>query len=326
MEPLPQVRLRSLAKINLDLRVLGKRPDGFHELRSIFQTVSLADTILIDYTPARRSCIQIESAIDIPDNLIAKAAELILAAMKQQAQIQFRLDKRIPMGGGLGGGSSNAAAVLLALPVLAQKQVPLEMLLEIAAQLGSDVPFFLLGGTAAGLGRGTEIYPLPDSPSKPALLVCPPIHVSTAAAYQGLNRELTHLVPLRIMNSFQSFAWSVGDRGPGETWDSVNDFESVVFSQHPQLKSIKGKLLTLGARPALMSGSGSTIFGLFDSRLERDRAGDWLRASSLGKELGSENIHPVSLVNRRQYRSLWWRQLRLEVERNVWPPRSRYAK
>jgi 4-diphosphocytidyl-2-C-methyl-D-erythritol kinase len=251
--------------------------------------------------------------------------------MKQRAQVQFRLDKKIPMGGGLGGGSSNAGAVLLALPVLAQKQIALETLLDLAAQLGSDVPFFLLGGTAAGLGRGTELYPLPDSPSRPALLVCPGLHVSTSAAYRGLKRELTDTVPSRIMNSFQAFAWRVGESGPGEGWNAVNDFETVVFSQYPQLKSIKRKLLKLGARPALMSGSGSTVFGIFDSRLQRDRAAESLRADSLkvgpfGKELGSQTIHPVSLVTRRQYRSLWGRQLRLELERNVWPPRRRYAK
>ena len=324
MEPLPQLRLRSLAKINLDLRVLGKRVDGYHELRTVFQTVSLADTIEIDYTSARRSRIEIDSDVHIPDNLILKAAELVLAAMHQRARIHFRLDKKIPMGGGLGGGSSNAAAVLLALPVLAGKQISLDQLLDLAAQLGSDVPFFLLGGTAIGLGRGTELYPLPGSTSQPALLVCPGVHVSTSAAYQGLNRtmsrELTDTFPLRIMNSFQSVVWRVGERGPGESWNAVNDFETVVFGQHPRLKSIKGRLLKLGARPALMSGSGSTIFGIFESRVQRDRAADSLR-----KELRSENIYSVSLVSRRQYRSLWWQQLRLEVEGNVWPPRERYG-
>jgi 4-diphosphocytidyl-2-C-methyl-D-erythritol kinase len=320
MEPLPHVRLRSLAKINLDLRVLGKRSDGYHELRTIFQTVSLADSIDIDYTPARRSRIEIESPVHLPDNLIAKAADLVLAAMKHRARLHFRLEKKIPMGGGLGGGSSNAAAVLLALPVLAGKPIPLDTLLDLAAKLGSDVPFFLLGGTAIGLGRGTELYPLPGLSSKPAVLACPDVHVSTAAAYVGLKRELTVTVPSRIMNSFQSFVWRVGERGPGDCWKAVNDFESVVFSQHPQLESIKGKLLKLGAHPALMSGSGSTIFGIFDSRPQRDRA-----AALLRQELRSENIYPVSLVSRRHYRSLWWRQLRLEVEDNVWPPRRRYA-
>ena len=320
------MRLRSLAKVNLDLRVIGKRPDGFHELRTIFQTVSLADIVAIEYTSSRRSRIEVESRAVIPDNLLVKAADLVLTTLKQRAHVRFRLDKRIPMGGGLGGGSSNAAAALLALPVLARKPISLEVLLDLAAQLGSDVPFFLLGGTAAGLGRGTELYPLPDGISRPAILITPGIHVSTAAAYQGLRRELTTDVPSRIMNSFQSLAWRIGDTGLGENWDPVNDFETVVFSQYPQLKSIKGKLLRLGARPALMSGSGSTIFGLFESRLQRDRALGSLLSGAVGKALKSENIHPVSLVTRRQYRSLWWRQLRSQVKGNVWPPQYRYAK
>lgn len=316
---MPCVRVRSLAKINLDLRVLGKQSDGFHELRTIFQTVSLADTIEIDFSTARSSRIEIESGI--PDNLIVKAADALLSAMGTRARLQFRLQKRIPMGGGLGGGSSNAAAVLLALPALARKRVPLERLLELASQLGSDVPFFLLGGTALGLGRGTEVYPVPDLPPHPAILVCPGVHVSTADAYRALKRGLTDGRSSPIMNTFQSMIWQVGDPGAGRGWNAVNDFETVVFRQHPQLESIKGKLLKLGAQPALMSGSGSTIFGVFASRPFRDRA-----AGALEKSLGTGKVYPVSLVNRRQYRSLWWRQLRAEVQGKVWPPQERFAR
>ena len=163
------VALRSLAKINLDLRVLHKRSDGFHELRTIFQTVSLADSLEIEFTPSRTSRIQLESETDIPNNLVVRAAEAVLANSKASGKIQFRLRKRIPMGGGLGGGSSNAAAVLLALPALTGKPLALETLFEIGAGLGSDVPFFLFGGTAAGLGRGTELYP---GHSPPLAWVC----------------------------------------------------------------------------------------------------------------------------------------------------------
>lgn len=327
------VRLRSLAKINLDLRVLHKRSDGFHELRTIFQTVSLADTLEIEFHLARRSRIEIDSAIDIPDNLIARAADLVLSAMGVSAAVHFRLEKRIPMGGGLGGGSSNAAAVLLALPVLAARPIALEKLLEIGSQLGSDVPFFLLGGTAIGLGRGTELYPLPDIAPRHAILVCPGVRVSTGAAYEGLQRALTPDGSFRNMNSFQSFAWSVGEYRAGQDWEAVNDFETVVFGKYPQLKSIKGKLLKLGARPALMSGSGSTIFGIFDSRGQRDAASQTLLASLRGKELAGTEFHSVSLLSRRQYRSLWRRQLRSVIEGSAiqrqsktWPPQLRFAK
>src|SRR5438128_382814 len=134
-------RLRSLAKVNLDLRVLQKNADGFHELRTVFQTISLADTIEIEFERARRTEISIDDPLAIPDNLVLRAAAAVLEALKLQARVKFRLTKKIPMGGGLGGGSSNAAAVLLALPVLAGQWLPLARLIEIGASLGSDVPF-----------------------------------------------------------------------------------------------------------------------------------------------------------------------------------------
>jgi 4-diphosphocytidyl-2-C-methyl-D-erythritol kinase len=137
-------RIKSLAKINLDLRVLAKRPDGFHDLRTVFQTVSLADEITIEFERARRREVSIEDPKAIPDNLILRAAHALLDQMNIAARVRFKLEKHIPMGGGLGGGSSNAAAVLLALPVLAGKIVPLERLLQMANEFGSDVPFFVL--------------------------------------------------------------------------------------------------------------------------------------------------------------------------------------
>ena len=166
-------KVRSLAKINLDLRVLHKRSDGYHELRTVFQTISLADSIEIEYEPARPTKLTLDDPLAIPNNLVLRAAEAVLAAMKTHAQVRFRLTKNIPMGGGLGGGSSNAAAVLLALPVLAGKRLELETLMELGAQLGSDVPFFLIGGTALGIERGTELFELPELRPQPVLLVCP---------------------------------------------------------------------------------------------------------------------------------------------------------
>jgi 4-diphosphocytidyl-2-C-methyl-D-erythritol kinase len=305
------LRLRSLAKINLDLRVLNKRPDGYHELRTIFQTISLADTIDVEYRPGP-SRIEIKSNLNIPDNLIVRAADKVMKATRRTGRIGFVLRKRIPLGAGLGGGSSNAAAVLLALPVLLKRPLPLEKLLELAAGLGSDVPFFLLGGAAVGLGRGTELYPLPDIPSRPIVVVAPGIHVSTAAAYSMLNRESAPAAPTSAINSFQAATWQASD--------GVNDFERVVFPLHPQLKSIKGKLLKLGARPALMSGSGSALFGIFPSRVLRDQAVDSLR-----KELGKDRVHSVAMISRRRYRALWCRQLAAPVDSKVWPPQDRYA-
>jgi len=204
------------------------------------------------------------------------------------------------MGAGLGGGSSNAAAVLLALPRILGKPLPMERLMELASELGSDVPFFLLGGAAAGLSRGTELYPLPDLPKLPALLITPGIHVSTPAAYRALGRDAAG-DPGPAIRQFQGLTWQLS---AGTAENFVNDFETVVFGQHPQLKSIKGKLLKLGARPALMSGSGSTLFGIFRTRELRDRA-----AKVFGREFAADQIHSVQLVSRSGYSALWRQQL-----------------
>jgi 4-diphosphocytidyl-2-C-methyl-D-erythritol kinase len=310
---MPSVRVRSLAKINIDLQVLHKRPDGFHELRTIFQTISLGDTIGIEYQRGRTR-IELKSNVNIPANLILQAADSIMKSLRATGRLSFDLRKRIPLGGGLGGGSSNAAAVLLALPVLLGKPLPLEKLMELGTNLGSDVPFFLLGGTAAGLGRGTELYPLPEVSLRPGLLIVPGVHSSTAAAYQALHREALTEAPTKRIKRFQAVTWDL-DR----TW--TNDFEEVVFRQHPQLKSIKGKLLKLGAWRAMMTGSGSALFGLFPSRELRDRAADWFQ-----KEFSSYQVSPFAMVTRSRYQALWRRQLELSPGNRTWPPHDRYAR
>jgi 4-diphosphocytidyl-2-C-methyl-D-erythritol kinase len=308
-----RLKVRSLAKINLDLRVLNKRSDGFHELRTIFQTVSLADTIEIEYQPGRTR-VDINSNLNIPDNLIVRAAHSVLKATRSTGRVGFVLQKRIPLGGGLGGGSSNAAAVLLALPRLLRKWVRFEKLMELAAELGSDVPFFLMGGTAVGLGRGTELYPLPDIQNLPAILIAPGIHVSTPDAYRDLNRQLTGAPPSNIINDFQGVAQRIAGGLPAEEWKPANDFESVVFRQHPQLKSIQGTLLRWGARPALMSGSGSTVFGIFPSGEVRDRAVRLFR-----QDFAKDQVFPVTIVSRSRYQKLWQRQLSVPVGNKLWP-------
>lgn len=314
------VRLRSLAKINLDLRVLHKRPDGFHELRTVFQTISLADTIEIQHRPGRGKT-ELTSNVDIPGNLILKAADLVMRACRANRQLQIRLIKRIPMGGGLGGGSSNAATVLLALPAIVGKPLAFEKLLELAAELGSDVPFFLMGGTAVGIGRGTELYPLPDVPESPGLLLTPDIHSSTAAAYAALKRQPLVEPPPAILRQFQAFTLSASLPTANRQPPSLNDFEPVVFAQHPHLKSMKRKLLQLGARRAMMTGSGSAIFGLFQNREIRDRA-----AGQLRKVFPSNQVYPFTTVSRGRYRALWWRQLGVSSQSKTWPPQDRYER
>jgi 4-diphosphocytidyl-2-C-methyl-D-erythritol kinase len=305
-------RVRALAKINLDLRVLHKRRDGFHELRTIFQTISLADTIDLTFTPSAKSAIELDDPLGLPDNLAAKAAHLSLRAMKIRGRVVIRLAKRIPMGAGLGGGSSDAAAILLALPVLAGKSIPLAVLSRIAAELGSDVPFFLSGGAAVGIGRGTELFPLPDRSSRPGLLVVPNIHVSTPDAYRRLSPRLTSESEQNKIFSFQSLALA---GGVSET--VCNDFEAVVMEQYPRLALLKKRLQRAGADPALMSGSGSAVFGLFRTRDQAVRARN---------ALSGEKAIGISLVNRARYRAMWWRALQDHIDQKIWPPRSRYAR
>jgi 4-diphosphocytidyl-2-C-methyl-D-erythritol kinase len=311
-----RARVRALAKINLDLRVLGKRPDGYHELRTIFQTISLADTLEIGFAPGRRTAIEIEDPLEIPGNLAGKAAEGALDALGMSGRVSIGLTKRIPMGAGLGGGSSDAAAILLALPVLAGRVLTMPKLCGLAAALGSDVPFFLLGGTAVGIGRGTELFPLPDGPGREGLLVAPPVHVATAEAYRRLSPRLTAELQESTIFSFQSLVW---DRGVPD--NPCNDFEAVVFEQHRQLAELKRRLARTGASPVLMSGSGSAIFGLFRGRAAAREA------LGAGKNpLSNERIFPFSLVSRARYRSVWWRALREHIDQRTWPPRSRYAR
>jgi len=311
MAAIRRARVRALAKINLDLRVLGKRLDGYHELRTVFQTISLSDRLDIAFTPGRASAIQLSSNVTIAANLVERAARMCLDEMHLTGQVEVDLEKMIPMGAGLGGGSSDAAAVLLALPVLAGRIVPLVRLLAVARELGSDVPFFLLGGRAAGLGRGTELYPLADVTTGPGVVVAPDIHISTAEAYRNLSRgELTTELLQNNIDSFQASAWG------GGVASGVNDFEEAVFGGAPRLRTLKRKLIKLGANPAMMSGSGSSIFGIFGSRTQVIHAIESFR---------KETVFPISLVSRSRYHSLWRQWLKAHRTRSEWPPQSRYA-
>ncbi len=251
-------RLQAHAKINLDLRVLGKRPDGYHELRTIFQTISLADEIGLAFEPAPETRVVIEGNVDIEDNLIARAARLFLAENGIAGTVRCELRKHIPMGAGLGGGSSDAAAVLRAMPALTGIPTPLRKLHAMAAQLGSDVPFFLYGGTAVGIGRGDEIFPLPPAPELYGLLVTPDIHVSTAEAYRALSARLDPDQAAQKREQFGELVWSLDLR------QARNDFEAAVFELHPELARIRETLADAGAILARMTGSGSAIFGLFE--------------------------------------------------------------
>ena len=298
-----KVSVPSLAKLNLDLRVLHRRSDGFHELRTIFQTISLRDQLTIEFESARRTQIDLDSSTEIPDNLVVRAAKMILERLDIRASVRFTLSKRIPMGAGLGGGSSNAAATLIALAALSGGRVAFAELAEMAGELGSDVPFFLHGGTALGLGRGTELYPLPDSTERPVLVVCTGVHVATAWAYQALRRDVTDALtsPAEspILREFQTVAWALAERN----LDRIplrNDFEKAVYERFPEIGKLARKLRRLGARPALMTGSGSGVFGIFR---------DLPEATTAARQFAPGTVFPVRFVSRRRYQGLWRRAL-----------------
>jgi 4-diphosphocytidyl-2-C-methyl-D-erythritol kinase len=259
------VSVRAHAKINLDLRVLGTRADGFHELRTVFQAVALHDTVTCVPRPGPLA-IECDTA-GVPldgSNLVWKAADVLWRSIRRPGpprDVLIRLDKRIPLQAGLGGGSADAAATLLALVKLWRVPVRASQLTDIAATLGADVPFFLSGGTALGLGRGDEVYPLADLPRHWIVLVIPGFGVSSADAYKWYDEE-------------RDLARGPSTREPQHVpgpWPSraaqmINDLEAPIARHHPEIDQMKLALRRAGALAAAMSGSGSTVFGLFQRR------------------------------------------------------------
>ncbi len=312
-----EARLRAYAKLNLGLRVLYKRPDGYHELRTVFQTISLADSLTISYQTGRTTSIEMVGTPEIPDNLAERAARAVMEASGKAGAIRLELRKHIPSGAGLGGGSSDAAAVLLALPVLVGARLSMETLTALGAKLGSDVPFFLYGGTALGLGRGEELYPLPDRAAEQALLVTSTVHSGTAEAYRGVSATLTNIPLQNKLDSFQRDVWG------GDKSRIINDFEPVVLARFPELQSVRQRLIRCGATGVSMTGSGSAIFGLFDNpgKLERAKI-EWEKRAS-----GGEKAFAVSFISRAKYQGAWRRALAEHTKGDeLWPPQSRHAR
>ena len=270
---MPEVRIPAFAKVNLRLDVLGKRADGYHELRTIFHTVSLHDELRL--RAARRPGISLvirgNEALarePIQKNLVYRAVGALRRELKIRSGVEIELRKKIPSGRGLGGGSSDAAAALFGYLRLTGRKVPLPRLIEISSGLGADVPFFLFGGRALGVNRGDEIYPLPDAPRETLLIVSPrEIHVTTADAYRWLRaRPLTKSASAPKLWRFCALCWSALGSG------FSNDFERPVFQRHGRLASIKRALLQRGAADASLAGSGSAVFGVFPSPAMARRA------------------------------------------------------
>ncbi len=274
------------------LRVIGKRDDGFHELFTLFQTVSLHDEL----TFAESDVVEMTcSHKGIPvgeNNIVIKAANLLRARHTVASGASIHLRKRIPSPGGLGGGSSNAAVALIGLARLWGLDIRQQRLHEMACELGSDVPFFLSGGTAIGTGRGDEIEPVADASLPFGIIVTPAVHISTPAAFARLGAEsLTTIDAERILNVCRFEAENL-DLGHTVL---RNDMESAVFADHPEVERAKKKLLELGAANALMSGSGASVFAVFDKEETRQTA-----LKALDKEVNWRKF-AVAAVSRSKY-------------------------
>jgi 4-diphosphocytidyl-2-C-methyl-D-erythritol kinase len=282
------VRIPAFAKVNVCLHVMGKRPDGYHELRTIFQTISLADSLELTQVSDPGVTLETNDAElpTGPENLVCRAIDVIAGETGFRGGIRANLEKRIPVARGLGGGSSDAAAAIIGMLRLTKAKVRLERLIEIAAGLGADVPFFLFGGRALAVNRGDEIYPLNDAPKRTVVVVSPKgIGVSTKQAYQWVSAELTNRAKAPNIWGFCALCW-------GRQEGLSNDFEGPVFSRHPRLGEIRADLLKRGAADAALAGSGSAVFGVF-----RNPA----RARRAARAFPEDSVFVVETLSREKY-------------------------
>ena len=259
----PTISFKTPAKVNLGLHILNKREDGFHELETLFQMVNWCDEVKIECLS--RGLELVCNQPDIPNdegNLVIKAAHLLQTRFPDKCKgARIHLNKNIPHGAGLGGGSGNAAGVLLGLNYLWGLKLKREDLISMASELGSDVPFFLFSPCAVGRGRGEILEPVESSVRFYILMVYPGLSVSTASVYGNLKLKLTKRE--NNISILKNFLLQSEFAQLGSTWS--NDLEPVVFQEHPGLSGIKKEMLALGAKGALLSGSGSTVFGIFDN-------------------------------------------------------------
>jgi 4-diphosphocytidyl-2-C-methyl-D-erythritol kinase len=276
------MRVRAFAKINLSLQVVGARADGYHELRTVFQSIALHDTLTIRAArgPFRLTCDNPECPAERA-NLVWRAADRMWRASgRRGAPRDFAIDlkKRIPMNAGLGGGSSDAAAALRAFARL--WRVDEARARAIGRELGADVPYFFEGGTALGLERGDRLFPLIDRPRAFAVLVFPAFGISTREAFEWWDR-------------------AKGTKAPSSEHaeEEVNDLQALVAARHPEIRRIVGVLRRAGATQAAMTGSGSTVFGLFQSSPAASRAA---RAAASG----TRQTVVSRTLNRQQYQRL----------------------
>jgi len=363
--PSMTVAVRSFAKINLGLYMGAARADGFHDLRTVYQTIALHDVIRVSV--GRGSGVEILCKNKDPrvpldsSNTCYRMAERVMDELGAKGKVSVEIEKRLPVKGGLGAASSNAVATMVALERVLKRKLPAAARLRIAADVGSDLPLFLVGGTTLGVGRGEEVYPLADLPSLPMIVVMPEVGVSTAQAFadwdglvqrekaaelgsastgqsarphatgphpnnaaaltriwtggdarRSIGNELTRLGASdrlievgRVLSAWLSglpntgAPAKAGSRAGNLLLDLVrtgieNDFEKVVFPLYPELRDIKGALERAGSRYASLSGSGSTLYGLFRSSADAAKAVSRLRRQGL-------NAVATSTLTRQKY-------------------------
>lgn len=273
------VRVSAPCKINLHLRVLGARPDGFHDIESVFQLISLADDIELSRTGAPLSCEVVSPRMELPpSNTVTAAVERFRELTGITDGVRVRVTKRVPSGAGLGGGSSDAASTLVALDRLFGTNVPPEELAVIAAKIGSDVPFFLTGGAAVVEGRGERITPIRARTDLTGVLVWPGVASPTGPAYALVDRYRAEGREGESAGLDGTPAWpKVADLerwsfGTLRNWPFRNSFTAPVEEAIPVIRDVRLGLLEAGADFAEMSGSGSSVFGLFENEAVADSA------------------------------------------------------
>ena len=319
------ISLPSFAKINIGLRIGPLRADSFHKLRTVYQTIALHDIVSVSVEPASGIKIRCDDPRVPLDstNTCFRIVDRAMQALKARGRVVIEIEKRLPVQGGLGGASGNAVAALLGLERVLRKKLPAPERLRIAAEVGSDLPLFFIGGTVLGVSRGEEVYPLPDLPAMACVVALPEIAVSTPKAFAdwdslcGDNAKLTPSTHSDRMLEFsrEISAWLSavpiasrrrcgvsaigGGRAENLLLDLVrtgieNDFERVVFPKYPEMREVKRVLEQSGARYASLSGSGSAIYGLFDSRE---------RAAAAAKKLTRHGTRAVvtTTLTRQQY-------------------------
>ena len=286
-----KIKLKALGKINLGLDVLGRRPNGYHDVRMVMQTVYLYDQILLEKTD--KEGISLETNLFyLPvneNNLAYRAAKMLIDEFAIKEGVHISLEKHIPVAAGMAGGSSNAAAVLYGMNRLFQLGLTDQELMERGVKLGADVPYCIMRGTVLAEGIGEELTPLPAMPKCHVLLAKPPISVSTQKVYEKLDaQEVTKHPDIDgILLGLQT-----GDLEK-ITSSMGNVLENVTITEYPQIERIKDVMKEEGALNAMMSGSGPTVFGIYDDKMLSRRAAARIREEQLAKQVHVTPMHKV---------------------------------